>query len=84
MSYNIILAPQAQKFLQKLPDKEFDLIETALMEISANPHQGKALVKNLKGFWSWRVTKYRIIYEIHDEQIQIHVIRIDLRKKVYK
>lgn len=46
--------------------------------------RGKALVENLKGFWRYRVGDWRVICDIVDEEIIIHVIEVGHRREVYK
>ncbi|MCB4956352.1 type II toxin-antitoxin system RelE/ParE family toxin [Streptococcus mutans] len=42
------------------------------MDGTDNPRQqSKMLVRNLKGFWHYRVGHYRIIYRIEDEGLII-------------
>lgn len=52
---------------------------------SDNPRrQGKALVGELGSFWRYRVGKYRIIADIHDEIFIVTVLKTDKRNDVYK
>ena len=54
-----------------------------LEELRDDPHRGKMLQGNLTGIWSWRLSKYRILYKINNEEIEIFVINIGSRKKIY-
>ncbi|MCB5138851.1 type II toxin-antitoxin system RelE/ParE family toxin [Streptococcus mutans] len=44
----------------------------------------KMLVRNLKGFWHYRVGHYRIICRIEDEELIIVAVNGGHRKDVYK
>ena len=44
---------------------------------------GKALTGDLGGFWRYRVEDYRLICEIHDNQITVLVLKIGHRREVY-
>jgi mRNA interferase RelE/StbE len=44
---------------------------------------GKALRKNLKGYWRHRVGNYRVISSIKDDTLTVLVVRIGHRKDVY-
>ena len=46
--------------------------------------RGKALSANLKGFWRYRISDFRIICEIIDDELIICVIDIDHWKQIYK
>jgi len=58
-------------------------IEKAFRIISENPYVGKFLVGELKGYHSYRIGDYRIIYEIIHHQVIVLVLKIDKRASVY-
>jgi mRNA interferase RelE/StbE len=45
---------------------------------------GKPLRNTLKNLWSLRIQKYRVIYEIQDQKLIVHVICISKRDQVYE
>ncbi len=47
---------------------------------------GKPLSGNLKGYWRLRTGKYRIIYRIRKDRIEVLIIKVGIRKDaiVYK
>lgn len=54
-------------------------------QLQENPkHYGKPLFDNLKGLYSSRVRDCRIIYKIKEEKLEILVVKVGHRKKVYK
>lgn len=55
------------------------------LEQCENPRQhGKALTGDKSGQWRYRIGDYRIISEILDEEIQILVLEVGHRKKIYE
>ena len=77
----------ALKSLKKLDKHTQKLIITYMDNIEKleEPRaRGKALSANLKGFWRYRVSDYRIICEIIDDELIICVIDLDHRKQIYK
>jgi len=56
----------------------------ALDEISEDPYCATALTGNLKGYYSYRVGDYRILFEIEKQQLLVYVEKIEHRKDVYK
>ena len=56
----------------------------ALKETLMNPKNGVMLVGPLKGLWKVRVGKYRIIYEIKEQEKKVIFYDVELRKKVYE
>ncbi len=84
MTYTIYLSTNAQKFIRSLNDETKLVFKQSFEELAINPNQGKLLSGNLKGLWSLRVIKYRVIYEINNNEQSILVIDIVLRKNIYK
>lgn len=78
---------KALKALKKLDKHKQKFIVTYMDNIEKleEPRaRGKALSANLKGFWRYRASDYRIICEIIDDELIICVIDIDHRKQIYK
>lgn len=57
-------------------------VKTSLKTIMENPHSGKALKEELAGLWSFRVSRFRIIYKIVAKEI--HIITIGPRRNIYR
>ncbi|MDR2204451.1 MAG: type II toxin-antitoxin system RelE/ParE family toxin [Nitrososphaerota archaeon] len=77
----IILSKAAIKQLDNL-DKPVRLrVFRELKQLENNPLAGKALTGDLQGARTFRVGKYRIIYQMSDYNIT--VLTIKHRKKVY-
>jgi len=55
-----------------------------LKKRSFTPGNGIMLVGPLKGLWKVRVGKYRIIYEIDEQEKMVIFHDVELRKKVYE
>lgn len=84
MRYCVILPKSVQKGLDRLPDNVAERILCRLAEIESNPRP--ADVKKLKGRDAWRIRvgDHRVIYEIHDRELQILVITVGHRREVYR
>ena len=71
-------------FLKKekqLPSEVKPRIIKTLKETLMKPYSGIMLVGPLKGLWKMRVGKYRIIYEINEQQKMVIFHDVELRKK---
>jgi len=55
-----------------------------LKEILIKPHIGIMLVGPLRGVWKAKVGKYRILYEINENEKTVIFHNVELRKRVYK
>ena len=84
MRYRIILPKSVQKELDRLSDEVVKRILARLAGLETNPRPGD--VKKLKGRNAWRIRvgDYRVIYEIHDRELQILVITVGHRREVYR
>ena len=84
MRHRIILPKSVQKELDRLPDEIVKRILARLADLETNPRPPD--VKKLKGRQAWRIRvgDYRVIYEIHDRELQILVITVGHRREVYR
>jgi mRNA interferase RelE/StbE len=88
MKCKVIFSPKATAQLKKLDNSQRAII---LKWISKNlvgtenpKERGKALSNDMRGFWRYRVGDYRLIAEIHKEEVIISVVNIGHRSEVYK
>ena len=82
--WTVRLSKQAADFLEHTSGKIAAQLEAGFLELSRDPHVGKPLRGELKGYWSLRVGAYRIIYSILKEEVVVEVLRIHHRKEVYE
>lgn len=83
MSYKVIFSDFADKQLSKLPSNIQKRIVSTLKRSRIRPY---AHVKKLVGsqYFRLRVGEYRVILDIRDNQLIIHVIEVGHRKNIYK
>jgi mRNA interferase RelE/StbE len=85
--YKLILSNKAVGFLDRIAksDKKlFNQFIHALEEIKHDPFIGKSLTGNLKGYWSYRIRNYRILYEIEKKRLIVFIEKIAHRKNSYQ
>jgi mRNA interferase RelE/StbE len=84
MRYRVILPKSVQKELDRLSDDVVRRILARLGQLETNPRPSD--VKKLKGRDAWRIRvgDYRVIYEIHERQLEILVITIGHRREIYR
>lgn len=85
--YKVVLTKKAKEFyanadlvLAKKIAKCFEVLEQTPY---SHPNI-KSLKGKLKGYYRYQLGDYRIIYEINDQQIQVIVVKIAHRSKVYE
>jgi len=83
----ISYSDQAAKVIQKLDRQDREHIMAYMRERIGggdDPRRvGSALTANLKGYWRYRVGKYRILCELVGEVVTVYVIKIEHRRSVY-
>ena len=81
--FAVKLNEQSKKTLTQLPKNERKQILIKLIQLEDNPYKD---AKKLKGmdFWRVRIGDYRIIYTIDKGILLVLIIRIGLRKDIYK
>lgn len=82
--WTLKLSNQAQKFYDSMSGKYKDQMGHGFDILSKDPFSGKPLKGELKGYWSFRVGIYRIIYVIKNNEITVEILRIQHRKEVYE
>jgi len=83
VSYDVRLAPAAVRQLRKLEPAGRRRVQAAIDLLAAEPRPPSArqLVGGA-GEWRVRTGDFRIIYEIHDQQLLVLVINVGHRRDV--
>lgn len=73
----------AQDFLNKIEDKDAEIILNKIHSMCENPFRN---LKRLQGekLWRLRIGNYRVIVDVVISNNKIIVIRIGCRKNIYK
>jgi mRNA interferase RelE/StbE len=84
VSWNVILSPGALREYRKLSRQTKGRIRQALAELQKDPWARP--YKKLKGypFYRIRVGDWRVVYHVDEDAREIHVVKIEKRKRVYK
>lgn len=88
MEYKVIFSDKAKKQFKKI-DKHISSLLVGWIEKNlegcTNPRlHGKSLVGDKSGQWRYRIGDYRLICEIHDEEITILVLEAGHRREIYE
>jgi mRNA interferase RelE/StbE len=85
MTYEVVLSPPAIRQLRKFDPDIRRRIQAVLELLSENP-QPPAATHLVGGAGEWRVRTgdYRVIYEIHEGQLLVLVLRMGHRREVYE
>jgi mRNA interferase RelE/StbE len=87
MSYRVIYDKRADRQLEKMDAGTRRLILAYIdskLDGIENPRSlGQALSGDRAGQWRYRVGSYRILAEIRDAEITIHIFKVAHRRNVY-
>lgn len=76
-NYKIVFSKQAKKDIEKLTPKLREKAKNVCRSLSENPYIGKALLGDLKGFYSTRLSyKDRLVYSINNDTVEIYILRL--------
>lgn len=83
--YKIEWSEKSRADLNKIESIRAKKIENKVEnKLARDPYnEGKPLVGNRKGQWSFRFSSYRVIYEIKEEKLLILVVEVGHRREVY-
>ena len=84
MNYSVSIKQSALKALKSIAHGDRLRIIKAIDQLKKNPAAGGALKGEYAGLRRIRIGSYRVVYEVHDEQLVILVIRIGHRREVYR
>jgi mRNA interferase RelE/StbE len=85
MSYEVRIAPAAQRQYRKLPVAIRKRIGKELVALSEEPRPaGVVKLRGSRNRWRIRLGDYRIIYQIEDEIVLVTVLTIAHRREVYR
>ena len=83
--YTVLIARRAVKGIASLPHKEQQRIRSAIDKLASEPRpRGCAALAGEESVYRVRVGNYRILYEITDNRLVVHVIRVGHRSDVYQ
>lgn len=82
--FKLVIAPQAQREIKKIPKRYQETIRLFLRELREDPSIGKPLRRELTGKFSIKIGVYRIIYKINEKDKIIYVPTAGHRATVYK
>jgi mRNA interferase RelE/StbE len=85
MTYAVTLAPTAARLLRKFDPQVRRRLQAAIELLATDPRP-PAATQLVGGGGEWRVRTgdYRIIYEIHEAQLVVLVLRLGHRRDVYR
>jgi len=84
MTYAVRMSKRAERNLAKIPKRDGERIRIALRALENNPYPPAARKLVNRPEWRVRIGKYRIIYEVIDNELVVLIIILGHRSNVYE
>ncbi len=84
MAHRLLYSKTSRKQIKSLHPKIKPIIKTHIQELKENPFAGKALEKELSGYYSLKSKRFRIIYKIVHQSHIVQIHYIGHRKDIYE
>ena len=84
MSYSIRIKRSAARELGRIPHDDRKRIIRAIDQLAEQPLAGSLLKGGLRGLRRVRVGRYRVVYEVLDDELVVLVVRVSHRKEAYR
>ena len=81
MSYDVRLRRIAQKQLDALSGKDYEVVARAISGLEQDPRPRRTKKLAESGLWRVRAGRYRIVCAIDDEALLVIVVRVARRKE---
>lgn len=83
--YHVFFKPSVDRQLRKLPTDVQRRIVRDVAALAFDPRPpGVVKLAGAENLWRIRIGDYRVIYEIHDGQLIVLVLRVAHRRDVYR
>jgi mRNA interferase RelE/StbE len=79
----LLVPGEIRELIRKMHPSLKKKIKSSLKMVLSDPYSGKALVDELAGLRSFKVSSFRIIYRIKDPE-QIELVAIGPRERIYE
>ena len=79
MSYQVSLRRAVQKQLDKLEEKDYEIVAKAISALEQEPRPPRVKKLAASGLWRIRVGQCRVVYNIDDEELLVIVVRVARR-----
>ena len=75
---------RSTEIIRHLPPDIRRSLKAAIRALSNNSELGDPLIKELHGFWKYRVKRFRIVYAIEHRRKILQIIAVGHRRGIYE
>lgn len=78
------IPPHVAAVIRHLPPDLKRSIKAAIRTLSHAPDSGTPLVRDLDGFWKYRVRRFRIVYAVDRPHKRLKIAAVGHRRRIYE
>jgi mRNA interferase RelE/StbE len=82
-AFHLDIPPHVAEGIRHLPPDVKHGVKAALRSLSADPHRGVPLRRELERLHKYRVRRFRIVYSIHQGKRLLRVVAVGHRRDIY-
>ena len=84
MTYRLFYSQTSRDQIRSLHPQIKPLVKSHIQKLKENPYEGKGLEKELSGYYSIRLKRFRAIYKIDHQNHIVQVHYVGHRKGIYE
>jgi mRNA interferase RelE/StbE len=84
MTYQIIYSETSRDQIRSLHPQIKPIVKTQLQNLKEDPYRGKALERELSGYYSLSMRRFRAIYKVDHNNHVIQIHYVGHRKYIYE
>lgn len=84
MTYKLLYSRTSREQIRSLHPQIKSLVKSYVLRLKENPYEGKALERELSGFYSLRLKRFRVIYRIDHQNRTVRIYHVGHRKNIYE
>ena len=84
MTYHLLYSQTSCDQMRSLHPQIKPTVKSHIQKLKENPYIGKALERELSGYYSLRTKKFRVIYKIDHQNHIVQIHYIGHRKDIYE
>lgn len=82
--FRLDIPPHVADVIRHLPPDVKRSIKAAMRGLASDPQSGAPLLGELKGFWKYRVRRFRIVYTVDRRTRLLRIHAVGHRRHVYE
>ena len=84
MSYQLLYSETSRKQIRKLHPQIKQVVKSKIEKLRDHPFSGKWLEQELSGYLSMQAKRFRVIYQIRDNNQTVEIHYVGHRKDIYE